>query len=281
VGVDEGDEVSPFYDPMLAKVIAWGESRDEAGARLRGALADLEISGVRTNRALLASVLGDAEFRRGEFDTGFIERRRAALRFEEPAAGDDDLVLGALWLASRATSAALWQDTGGWRLGGAALTQWRFGDRTVNLERQSAHRYRAHAAAGAVDVFLLERLERGMRAEMAGKLCAVTVVEDGPLLHLYRGGEAVELGVARTEDTLRASAQADDGSLLTPLPGTVVAVHVKLGERVARGAPLITVEAMKMEHTLIAPHDGVVERIPFGLAERVAAGAVLIGLSSA
>jgi 3-methylcrotonyl-CoA carboxylase alpha subunit len=281
VGVDEGDEVSPFYDPMLAKLIAWGESRDEAAARLRGALGDLEISGVRTNRALLASVLSDAEFLHGGVDTGFIERRRAALRFEEPAAGEADRVLGAVWLASRTAPGSLWRDTGGWRLGGAVITHWRFGDRTVNLERRSAQRYRAHGAAGALDVFLLERHERAMRVEMDGRLCAVTVVEDGPLLRLFRGGEALELCVARTEDALRASSQEDDGSLLTPLPGTVVAVHVKLGERVARGAPLITVEAMKMEHTLIAPHEGVVERIPFGLAERVTAGAVLIGLSNA
>jgi biotin carboxyl carrier protein len=98
-------------------------------------------------------------------------------------------------------------------------------------------------------------------------------------IHLFRDGRQVLLRLARTEDALEVTAGAEEGSLLTPLPGTVVAVHVKVGEQVARGAPLVTVEAMKMEHTLTAPYDGVVTRVAFGLAERVAAGAVLAELS--
>ena len=72
----------------------------------------------------------------------------------------------------------------------------------------------------------------------------------------------------------------EEGSLLTPLPGTVVAVHVNAGQQVARGAPLVTVEAMKMEHTLTAPHEGIVERVVFGMGDRVSAGAVLVELTS-
>jgi biotin carboxyl carrier protein len=79
---------------------------------------------------------------------------------------------------------------------------------------------------------------------------------------------------------LQVTAGAEEGSLLTPLPGTVVAVHVAAGQKVERGAPLVTVEAMKMEHTLTAPHAGTVTRVPFGVGERVAAGAVLAELSS-
>ncbi len=75
------------------------------------------------------------------------------------------------------------------------------------------------------------------------------------------------------------SAGAEEGSLLTPLPGTVVAVHVTQGQQVARGAPLVTVEAMKMEHTLTAPYAGMVARIAFAVSERVAAGAILVELS--
>jgi biotin carboxyl carrier protein len=85
--------------------------------------------------------------------------------------------------------------------------------------------------------------------------------------------------LARTEDALQVSAGTEEGSLLTPLPGTLVAVHVTEGQQVARGAPLVTVEAMKMEHTLTAPYDGTVTRLAFGLTERVAAGAVLVELS--
>ena len=105
------------------------------------------------------------------------------------------------------------------------------------------------------------------------------MVESGRDLELFRGGRHVRLRVARTEDALQAMTQADAGSLLTPLPGTVVAVHVSPGQRVARGAPLMTIEAMKMEHTVTAPYAGTIERLPFGLGDRVAAGAILVELS--
>jgi biotin carboxyl carrier protein len=85
--------------------------------------------------------------------------------------------------------------------------------------------------------------------------------------------------LTRTEDALQVSAGEHQGSLLTPLPGTVVAVHVASGQHVPRGAPLVTVEAMKMEHTLTAPYAGAVTRIAFGLGDRVAAGAVLVELT--
>jgi len=98
-------------------------------------------------------------------------------------------------------------------------------------------------------------------------------------LHVFRVGRQVQLRLARTEDALQVTAGAEEGSLLTPLPGTVVAVHVATGQQVVRGAPLVTVEAMKMEHTLTAPYDGTVTRVAFGLTERVAAGAVLVELA--
>jgi biotin carboxyl carrier protein len=105
------------------------------------------------------------------------------------------------------------------------------------------------------------------------------VIEADDCLHLFRAGRHAVLRLSRTEDALQVSAAAEEGSLLTPLPGTVVAVHVAVGQRVARGAPLVTVEAMKMEHTLTAPHEGIVARVAFGVAERVAAGAILVELA--
>jgi biotin carboxyl carrier protein len=115
--------------------------------------------------------------------------------------------------------------------------------------------------------------------EIAGKVQHVSVIEADAELHLFRAGRQVVLRLSLTDDALRASADAEEGSLVTPLPGTLVAVHVTAGEQVARGAPLVTVEAMKMEHTLTAPYAGTVTRIAFGVAERVAAGAVLVELS--
>jgi 3-methylcrotonyl-CoA carboxylase alpha subunit len=126
---------------------------------------------------------------------------------------------------------------------------------------------------------LVARGAQSLDVEITGLIQHVSVIEVDQSLHLFRAGRHVVLRLARTEDALQVSAGAEEGSLLTPLPGTLVAVHVTTGQQVARGAPLVTVEAMKMEHTLTAPYDGTVTRVAFGLTERVAAGAVLVELA--
>jgi 3-methylcrotonyl-CoA carboxylase alpha subunit len=280
VGVDEGDEVSPFYDPMLGKLIAWGESRSQAAASLRRALGELEIAGVTTNRALLASVLGDEEFSRGPVATDFLELRHAHIAFGEPSPDAEDYLLAALWCASSRTHpAALWSDTTGWRLGAPAATRWRLREVTVGLERTAPSVYRGRLADRDHALQVVARADPAFEVDIDGRVHRLHVVESGQVLHLFREGRYTMLRAASTEDTLQATDQADEGSLVTPLPGTVVAVHVSTGERVERGAPLLTIEAMKMEHTVTAPYAGTIERIPFGLADRVAAGAVLVEIS--
>jgi 3-methylcrotonyl-CoA carboxylase alpha subunit len=287
-GVDAGDEVSTFYDPMLGKVIAWGEARGEAADRLHQALNELEIVGVTTNRALLTSVLADEEFRRGGMATNFLDSRRSQLWFGEPPAGDIDAVLAALWCATRRIEGdALWEDSRGWRLGAASTSAWSFADRTVTIEvsAPNGHRgpagngYLASAAGRDYPLRIVARGAQSLDVEVAGQVHHVRIFQADQEMHLFRSGRHAVLRLARTEDTLQVSARAEEGSLLTPLPGTLVAVHVASGQGVDRGAALVTVEAMKMEHTLTAPYAGTVTRVAFGVGERVAAGAVLVELA--
>jgi 3-methylcrotonyl-CoA carboxylase alpha subunit len=280
IGVDAGDEVSTFYDPMLGKVIAWGESRGAATDKLHKALSDIEIVGVISNRALLSSVLADQEFRHGIVATDFLGARSAHLCFGEPQADDIDAVLAGLWCATRQTEGdALWADTRGWRLAAPPSSTWRFGERTVIIELSAPHRYLARVGEREWALRLLARDAHSLHVELDGRQQRLRVIEIDQELHLFRVGRQVQVHLTRTEDALQVSAGAEEGSLLTPLPGTVVAVHVNTGQQVARGTPLVTVEAMKMEHTLTAPYDGIVSRLAFGLGERVAAGAVLVELS--
>jgi 3-methylcrotonyl-CoA carboxylase alpha subunit len=294
VGVDAGDEVSTFYDPMLGKVIAWAESRGEAADRLQRALNEIEIVGVITNRALLTSVLADEEFQRGGIATNFLDVRRAHLSFGEPAAGEVDAVLAAIWCATRRTDGdALWADSRGWRLGAEPASTWSFGERSVIISAPAPNSrpasggnpagdvYRAQAAGRDHALRVVARGAQSMDVEIDGRIQHARIIEVDQDLHLFREGRHTVLRFARTEDALQVTAGAEEGSLLTPLPGTVVAVHVTAGQGVDRGAPLVTVEAMKMEHTLTAPHAGTVTRVPFGVGERVAAGAVLAELSAA
>jgi 3-methylcrotonyl-CoA carboxylase alpha subunit len=279
-GVEEGDEVSSYYDPMLGKIIAWGESRATAIDLLRRALGEVEIVGVATNRALLSSVLGDEEFRRGAVATNFLGARREHLSFGDEAASTADLAMAAVWCAARrADGNALWEDTRGWRPAAPASTTWRFGESVVSVEVGAPDRYLARIRAEELSLRILARDASSLQVECEGEITPVRIFEAAPALHLWLRGRHAVLNLVGTDDSLQVVGTAEQGSLLTPLPGTIVAVHVAAGQHVARGAPLITVEAMKMEHTLTAPYEGVVSRIAFGLAERVQAGAVLVELA--
>jgi 3-methylcrotonyl-CoA carboxylase alpha subunit len=279
-GVEAGDEVSPYYDPMLGKIIAWGESRAAAIDVLHRALNETEIAGVATNRALLSSVLADEVFRAGAVGTDFLHLRRAQLCFGEPDAGHADVALAAVWRAAKNTAEnALWDDSRGWRLAASPSSMWRFAEGSAGVESSAPNTYSAQVGD---ERFMMRVLERGasmLHAECQGEVYRVSVFDADLKLHLFRSGRHVTLTLVRTDDALQVAGGTEQGSLLTPLPGTVVAVHVAAGQQVARGTPLVTVEAMKMEHTLTAPYDGTVSRIAYGLTDRVQAGAVLVELS--
>jgi 3-methylcrotonyl-CoA carboxylase alpha subunit len=280
IGVEEGDEVSTYYDPMLGKIIAWGESRATAIDLLRRALGEIEIVGVATNRALLSSVLGDEEFRRGAVATNFLGARREHLNFGEGDASAADMAIAAAWCAARRTEGnALWEDTRGWRPAAPASTAWRFGESVVSVESPAPDRYLARIQGRELQLRVIARDADSLQVECDAETTQARLFEAAPALHLWLRGRHVVLNLVSTDDSLQVAGTAEQGSLLTPLPGTIVAVHVAAGQRVARGAPLITVEAMKMEHTLTAPYEGVVSRVAFGLADRVQAGAVLVELA--
>ena len=280
VGVEQGDEVSVYYDPMLGKIIAWGESRTAAIDLLKRALGELEIVGVETNRALLSSVLSDEEFRRGPVGTDFLARRRAQLRFGDLAAEDADIALGAVWRAAEHSDhKALWADTRGWRLAAPASTVWRFAQGSAVVEFSPPQTYLARVGAQDYSIRVLSRSAQSLRVECRHHIENIRLFAADKALHLFRDGRHAVLTLECTDDALQVVGGSEQGSLLTPLPGTIVAVHVVAGQQVARGAPLVTVEAMKMEHTLTAPHEGVVSRVVFGLTDRVQAGAILVELS--
>jgi 3-methylcrotonyl-CoA carboxylase alpha subunit len=278
-GYERGDEVSTYYDPMLGKIIAWGESRAVAIDLLRQALSEVEIVGVATNRAQLVSVLGDENFRRAAVATNFLESRRSKLAFGEPPAGNIDIALAAVWCAAQSSGEnALWNDSRGWRVTAPPSSAWQFAQGRAVVELSAPDTYLARVDGDDHTVRVLSRAPEMLQAECDGRVLTINVFAD-PALHLFLDGRHVTMNLQRTDDALQTAGASEEGSLLTPLPGTVVAVHVAAGQQVARGTPLITVEAMKMEHTLTAPYDGVVARIAYGVKDRVQAGAVLVELT--
>jgi 3-methylcrotonyl-CoA carboxylase alpha subunit len=293
-GVRQGDAVTPFYDPMIAKIIVSGEDRGAALGLLRRALAETAALGVITNRDFLARVAAHPEFASGEIDTGFIERYRADLMPPRRPAPDMALAAAALsrLLAREAAAEAAasrsgdpfspWALVDGWRLGGRGRQELVFRDgaeeRAVSATKEAVG-WRLLLGDKAV-------LGRGQRAPdgslatvLDGVSRRITVLDHGPEGAVFLDGESwrfVEI------DPLAAHAGEDPsaGRLTAPMPGRVTQLMVTPGMSVRRGQPLIIIEAMKMEHTVTAPADGVVEAVCFSEGDLVEEGAELIALAS-
>ena len=292
-GVRQGDIVTPFYDPMIAKIIAWGEDRAAAVGLLRRALAETAVLGVGTNLEFLARVAAHPEFLSGAVDTGFIERHRATLMPPRRPAPDTVLAAAALFrLLAREDAARAgasrsadpfspWARVDGWRLSGRGHQELIFRDgaeeRLVCARRQGGNWLlqfddRAILAEGE------RRAEGALSMRLDGVRIQITVMDHGAETAVFLDGESWRL----TEiDPLAARAGEDPtaGRLTAPMPGRVTQLMVEPGTSVRRGQPLIVIEAMKMEHTVTAPTDGVVEAVRFAPGDLVEEGAVLIALA--
>jgi 3-methylcrotonyl-CoA carboxylase alpha subunit len=293
-GVRPGGRVTPFYDPMIAKIIAWGADREDARVRLGRALADSAVVGVTTNLGFLARIVADPDFVAGGVDTGFIERRRAALL--TPPGPPPDLALAAAALhrlIDRAESAAAaapgdadrftpWARVDGWRLNLPVAPQ-RF------LFRCDAEDYAvsANPAGSEWQLRLGERRFAASAERVPDDRLAVTldgvrvmarVLEGGGVSTVFAGGESWRL---EEIDPLLPPAGADvtAGRLTAPMPGRVVQLLVAAGDPVRQGQALIVVEAMKMEHTIAAPRDGIVVAVHYTPGDLVDEGAELIALT--
>ena len=221
-GVEEGGSVSPFYDPMIAKIIASGEDREEAIAALLDGIDDTEVWPVRTNAGFLGHLLAHPDFVAGKVDTGLIAREGDAL--VTPDATDAEEL--------REVAAAL--------CGSAGSDPW---SAAVGLRLSAPPRAQARLMddSGQVHVVDLREIEAD---------------EPSREVLLFDSGFARRYTLERVEGGLHHSAA--DGAILSPMPGKIIAVEVSEGQQVSKGQKLLTLEAMKMEHTLTAPFDGMV-----------------------
>ncbi|MBH9576096.1 acetyl/propionyl/methylcrotonyl-CoA carboxylase subunit alpha [Inhella proteolytica] len=289
-GVVEGDAISPYYDSMVAKLIVWGEDRAQALARLDAALAQTHIVGLQTNVAFLRRCAATRSFAGADLDTGLIERERAAL-FGQPCLPLDvaAAAVAAHTLAVEAGTqdADPWSRRDGFRLTGDAV-------RGFDLELEGQH----HAVQ-------LRRLHRGgMQLVVAGQTVAFAADSSGPErhtlllgegldqrripVHTYARGEQVTVFAPQGSATLTevdVIAHAGEGGgaagrLTAPMPGKLVALHVKAGDSVKAGQPLAVMEAMKMEHTLNSPRDGKVAELLYAVGDQLSDGDELLRLEN-
>jgi 3-methylcrotonyl-CoA carboxylase alpha subunit len=254
-GVAEGDRISPYYDPMIAKLIAVGASREETIDRLVDTLEQVEVWPVRTNAAFLARAADDPDFRAGDVDTAFIPSRIDRL---VPDPAPPEAV---------------------WNLAATALLASDFGIAEEGDPWAALQGFRLNAAE-----------DRRVALAHAGEVRVVDLRHDPPLEGLatsadetvlvFSAGQAFAFSLPGTGGA-GAGGAAGDGTLLSPMPGRVIAVDVRQGDTVLKGQKLVTLEAMKMEHSLLAPFDGTVAELEASEGAQVTEGTLLVRVEKA
>ncbi len=299
-GVRAGDVISPWYDPMVAKLIVHGRDRGEALARLRVALDAFEVTGPTTNVEFLQRLVASEDFAAARLDTGLIERNHAHLFAAKPGAGEAVLALATLAelldhadaaRTSRLASADPWSPWGvadGWRLNQdhrqVLLCREQRGEAAHETAITVHYRTAGYgielggkqlALSGGWDPGQADDARtRRLKIILGGAAFSGTVVREGDKRIVFHGGGRHLL---QLHDPLAYIGEDDahGTTLAAPMPGKIIAVLVSAGAKVERNAPLMILEAMKMEHTITAPRGGIIAAIHYAVGEQVAEGAEL------
>jgi 3-methylcrotonyl-CoA carboxylase alpha subunit len=311
-GVREGDTITPYYDPMIAKLIVHGADREQARLRMLQALAATRVAGVQTNVAFLSRLMADEAFAQADLDTGLIERRHATLL--PPPRPASALVLALACAAVMAAdglpqagsaadaacppappSADPWAAADGWRVGGGYRRgfEWHDGERLRQPMLRRQGRQWTFMLDGAETAIGWQRLpdsdeaaqrphtaqDARVRVALGETSVLATVVRDGAQVLVFGPDGLHTLTLA---DTLaHADEEAEHGgNLAAPMPGKILSIAVVAGAAVKRGQALIVMEAMKMEHTITAPQDGTVAEVFYAVGDQVAEGAELMGMQA-
>ena len=272
-GVRAGDVISPWYDPMIAKLVVHGATRDIALKQLEQALAATEVAGSVTNLAFLTALTRHQGFGAGDVDTGLIERDLAALT-AEPDLPDGVIALAALGAAGLQKAGDWWQGFSLWQPLVKDMHLRRDGvDMIVRLKCLSKGQFEA-----GIDVRTVRVENLGDQWRVNGAKLAVNLVLAGGVISVF-AGHAWHFDVV--DPLERAAGAHGDGNLIeAPMPGLVKAVFVSAGAKVAAGDRLAILEAMKMEHSLTAARDGTVAEVLAAMGDQVEAGAALIRLQA-
>jgi propionyl-CoA carboxylase alpha chain len=282
-GVQEGTVIGTSFDPLLAKVIAHSSTRTEAAEMLARALEWTTIQGVKTNRDLLVSLLRDFEFHEARTTTDFLERVRLEPR-RTLSPSEREAALAAVAIAAaerqRADARVLTTFPDGWR-NSEMPPQRRIlvtGDEevTVSYRRARDGKWSADVGNGSfVPVWLGGRAddyERTVEVDGHSTLVTIDRTDDSWWVH----GPWGDVEIVEKSPFPSSEIEEVSGSLVAPMPGSVVSVNVSVGDTVRKGQTLVVLEAMKMEHPIGSPEDGVVKEVQVSAGDQVERGALLV-----
>jgi geranyl-CoA carboxylase alpha subunit len=278
-GLKSRDRVTPHYDPMIAKLIATGATREDARMKLFAALQDTAVLGITTNRAFLIEVLGDPEFVAGAATTAFLGKRFA--QWTEPTArtSRDLAILAALLLETSGERGE--GSLAGWSSTGAAVAPFRMAidERIIEAGARARAGGWCVEVEGAVhDVGVVVTPEGTARIDIDGQRLAVRFARDGARLHTAIGAMTLTaLDVTRAP--MHRNEAAAHNRLLAPMNGKVIRVLGQAGDRVAKGQCVVVLEAMKMQHEIVAGRAGTLASVMVAVGQQVATRSVLAELA--
>ncbi len=295
-GVLEGDEISIYYDSMIAKLVAYGRDRQQAQQKLIAALAQTAVIGVKTNIDFLAKVVREPDFFTGKIDTHFIPQHIASLLATPGKAPHRALIFAAVRqlraneiaahtkLQASSDPHSPWGMATGWRLNGKGSRTLLFADPLASLTREIRVRQNANGYAIKVDdhsyaVSTQSETSNEIRLTIDGTVSSALVLlhDDHYLIDI--SGERYEL-FAVQPFTFDHAEESSSGRLTALMPGRIVKVMVDVGDAVANGQPLLIMEAMKMEHTIHSPREGKIEKMFYKVDDIVAADAPLFAFEA-
>ncbi len=299
-GVRQGDAITPFYDPMIAKLIVWGENRDVAQTRMAQALADYQIVGLDTNIPFLQRLITHPDFIDAKLDTAWIERQQASLFPPLQPLSPATLALAVVALISTEANNQdendPWSRATGWRMNQVLQRALYFTEinsdketsstHTVMLHyphNQTAHHWRLEVQGKTMDCRLIARNDSNFHITLDDITIHGTAPYHAGAFHVFHEGKHTALTyssslMALNENKDEQNKSPEGGRLTAPMPGKILAILVKKGQQVKQGTPLLIMEAMKMEHTITAPHDGAVQEIHYAVGDQVTDGTLLLGV---
>ena len=282
-GVRVGDEVTPYYDPMLAKLVVHGGSRVAALNKLRNALGQTRVAGCTTNAAFLLALANHDEFITGGVDTGLIARDLAALTKVAAPSGESvaAAALQSLGLLEPHRGSDPFSSLTGWRAWSSAQAYTRLAwhgesvDVCVTVHGDTS--FRIETPDFGLDLKVVRVDGDLVTLELEDRVVTLSVIAHERAITVFQDGATCQFELPDSEAVARESGVAD-GRITAPLPGLVHALHVGLGDKVKAGDALAVLEAMKMQHSLTAPHDGVVSELLTAAGDRVSEGDLLMVL---
>jgi 3-methylcrotonyl-CoA carboxylase alpha subunit len=287
-GVEQGDAITPFYDPMIAKLIVHAGDRAGALARMRDALGRYRIVGVANNVEFLGRLVATPSFANADLDTALIEREHDRLFPPASLPPDDVWLLAALAEVERAAAAAAraadagspWRALDGWRLNGSAVRRlgFRCGEtmREVDVAALQGAAWQLVLDGKATVARVALNADGTMAATLGERRFTAAVVPTGERRHVFVAGRVHALIHVDLLGVTGAEHDEEGAGLLAPMPGKVIALLAKPGAAVDKGAPLLVLEAMKMEHTISAPRAGTVKAFRYAAGDQVVEGAELV-----